>query len=343
MIDACSVQNPRFNLMGDTHDLRHAVRHIQAVVARDTPGSPLCLVGISAGSGLLVRCSVGHGAREAVCLCEVSGSMGARVAHGMMAWHGWGWDWGWGWVVPGSILGRRGPRVSVCGCSFTVSGLLHCGCLCAHGTLLCVACSFVVVVVVVVVVIVVVVLVVCVVVVVIVVVWLCGCSGGCGYGCGCVPGATAHVGRYRVGVTLSCCTCRHTHALCVPRPPCLSWCSNLRALSHRCSHSPPHHPHHPPRTPPVTRAFISRWQVPGAALQGVLLAATTRGAALCVVRAAPGDDAGRHTPRFLGRRFSLHAHTHLGSTRLPLSPTAAHHHRGKEDRARARARAARQQ
>ena len=44
-------------MMGDTHDLRHALRHIQAMVARDTPGSPLCVVGISAGSGLMVRYS----------------------------------------------------------------------------------------------------------------------------------------------------------------------------------------------------------------------------------------------------------------------------------------------
>ena len=49
------VQTPRFNLMGDTHDLRHAVRHIVERVRRERPGSPIFLAGISAGSGLLVR------------------------------------------------------------------------------------------------------------------------------------------------------------------------------------------------------------------------------------------------------------------------------------------------
>lgn len=48
-------QTPRFNLMGDTHDLRHAVRHIVDKVRRERPGSPIFLAGISAGSGLLVR------------------------------------------------------------------------------------------------------------------------------------------------------------------------------------------------------------------------------------------------------------------------------------------------
>ena len=48
-------QTPRFNLLGDTHDLRHAVKHIADKVESLRPGSPLFLVGISAGSGLLVR------------------------------------------------------------------------------------------------------------------------------------------------------------------------------------------------------------------------------------------------------------------------------------------------
>ena len=56
------LTTPRFNTLGSTDDLREQLRHIRARL----PSSPLYVVGVSAGSGLLVRYLGEEGARTPV-------------------------------------------------------------------------------------------------------------------------------------------------------------------------------------------------------------------------------------------------------------------------------------